>query len=81
MTRKFEERYKKDEIPEGNFGFRYISRNAGFMEDHHLKAGAYYLTEEGLVYYFGVYEVAGYAEGMPEVLIPYDELKWKIDLS
>ena len=81
VTRKFEERYKKDEIPEGNFGFRYISRNAGFMEDHHLKAGAYYLTEEGLVYYFGVYEVAGYAEGMPEVLIPYDELKWKIDLS
>lgn len=81
VTRKFEERYKKDEIPEGNFGFRYISRNAGFMEDHHLKAGAYYLTEEGLVYYFGVYEVAGYAEGMPEVLIPYNELKWKIDLS
>ena len=80
VTRKFEERYKKDEIQEGNFGFRYISRNAGFMEDHHLKAGAYYLTEEGLVYYFGVYEVAGYAEGMPEVLIPYDELNWKIDL-
>ena len=75
VTRKFEERYKKDEIPEGNFGFRYISRNAGFLE-----AGAYYLTEEGLVYYFGVYEVAGYAEGMPEVLIPYDELNWKIDL-
>ena len=81
VTRKFEERYKKDEISEGNFGFGYISRNAGFMEDHHLKAGAYYLTEEGLVYYFGVYEVAGYAEGMPEVLIPYDELEWKIDLS
>ena len=81
VTRKFEERYKKDEIPEGNFGFRYISRNAGFMEDHHLKAGDYYLTDEGLVYYFGAYEVASYAEGMPEVLIPYDELKWKIDLS
>ena len=81
VTRKFEERYKKDEIQEGNFGFRYISRNAGFMEDHHLKAGAYYLTEEGLVYYFGAYEVASYAEGMPEVLIPYNELKWKIDIS
>ena len=81
VTRKFEERYKKDEIPEGNFGFRYISRNAGFMEDHHLKAGDYYLTEKGLVYYFGAYEVASYAEGMPEVLIPYDELEWKIDLS
>ena len=78
VTRKFEERYKKDEIWEERFD--YISENAGFLEDHHLKAGDYYLTEEGLVYYFGVYEVASYAEGMPEILIPYDELKWKIDL-
>ena len=79
VTRMFEDRHGGDEIWE--WGLEYISENAGFMEDHHLKAGAYYLTEEGLVYYFGVYEVAGYAEGMPEVLIPYDELKWKIDLS
>lgn len=79
VTRMFEERHDGDEIWE--WGLEYISENAGFLEDHHLKAGAYYLTEEGLVYYFGVYEVAGYAEGMPEVLIPYDELEWKIDLS
>lgn len=79
VTRMFEDRHGGDEIWE--WGLEYISENAGFMEDHHLKAGDYYLTNEGLVYYFGAYEVASYAEGMPEVLIPYDELKWKIDLS
>ena len=79
VTRMFEERHDGDEIWE--WGLEYISENAGFLEDHHLKAGAYYLTEEGLVYYFGAYEVASYAEGMPEVLIPYNELKWKLDLS
>ena len=79
VTRMFEERHDGDEIWE--WGLEYISENAGFMEDHHLKAGDYYLTDEGLVYYFGAYEVASYAEGMPEVLIPYNELKWKIDLS
>ena len=79
VTRKLEERYGRYKEWEGRL--EKISEKVGFLEDHHLKAGAYYLTEEGLVYYFGVYEVAGYAEGMPEVLIPYDELKWKIDLS
>ena len=79
VTRMFEERHDGDEIWE--WGLEYISENAGFLEDHHLKAGAYYLIEEGLVYYFGAYEVASYAEGMPEVLIPYNELKWKLDLS
>ena len=79
VTRMFEERHGGDEIWE--WGLDYISENAGFLEDHHLKAGDYYLTEKGLVYYFGAYEVASYAEGMPEVLIPYDELEWKIDLS
>ena len=79
VTRKFEERYGRYKEWEGRL--EKISEKVGFLEDHHLKAGDYYLTDEGLVYYFGVYEVAGYAEGMPEVLIPYDELKWKIDLS
>ena len=79
VTRMFEERHDGDEIWE--WGLEYISENVGFLEDHHLKAGDYYLTDEGLVYYFGAYEVASYAEGMPEVLIPYNELKWKIDLS
>lgn len=79
VTRKFEERYDENEVWEERF--EYIWENAGFLEDHHLKVGDYYLTDEGLVYYFGVYEVASYAEGMPSVLIPYEELEWKIDLS
>ena len=79
VTRKFEERYGRYKEWEGRL--EKTSEKVGFLEDHHLKAGDYYLTEEGLVYYFEVYEVASYAEGMPEVLIPYDELKWKIDLS
>ena len=79
VTRKLEERYGRYKEWEGRL--EKISEKVGFLEDHHLKAGDYYLTDEGLVYYFGAYEVASYAEGMPEVLIPYDELKWKIDLS
>ena len=79
VTRMFEERHGGEVTWEKEL--EYISENAGFLEGHHLKAGDYYLTEEGLVYYFGIYEVASYAEGFPEVLIPYDELKWKIDLS
>ena len=79
VTRKFEERYGRYKEWEGRL--EKTSEKVGFLEDHHLKAGDYYLTEKGLVYYFGAYEVASYAEGMPEVLIPYDELEWKIDLS
>ena len=79
VTRKFEERYGRYKEWEGRL--EKTSEKVGFLEDHHLKAGDYYLTNEGLVYYFGIYEVASYAEGFPEVLIPYDELKWKIDLS
>lgn len=59
----------------------YIRENAGFYTDHVLQAGNYYLTEEGMVYFFGSYEVACYAAGMPEVEIPYEELEWKIELG
>ena len=79
VTRKFEEKYGEYEVWQERL--RDISEEVGFLEDHHLKLGAYYLTDKGLVYYFGVYEVASYAEGMQEVFIPYEELKWKIDLS
>ena len=79
VTRKFEEKYGEYEVWQERL--RDISEEVGFLEDHHLKLGAYYLTDKGLVYYFGVYEVASYAEGMQEVFIPYEELEWKIDLS
>lgn len=58
----------------------YISENGGYFTDNQFHGGGYYLTEAGLVYYFEAYEVASYAMGMPSVVIPYEELDWKIDL-
>ena len=39
------------------------------------------LSEDGVTFYFGQYEVASYAEGFPAVTIPYGQLDLKIDLS
>lgn len=58
----------------------YISQYGGYYADRQFQGGSYYLTQAGLVYYFSPYEVASYAMGMPSVVIPYEELDWKIDL-
>lgn len=58
----------------------YISEYGGYFTDNQFHGGGYYLTEAGLVYYFEAYEVASYAMGMPSVVIPYEELDWKVDL-
>lgn len=42
----------------------------GIRPDHD-----FYLTPEGLVLYFQVYDIAPYAYGIPEFLIPYEELR------
>lgn len=36
-----------------------------------FKAGSFYLTKEGVVIYFQQYDIAPYAVGLPEFLIPY----------
>ena len=41
----------------------------------------FYLSETGVVFYYAPYEIASYAEGFPEVTIPYNELEMKIALS
>ena len=41
----------------------------------------FYLSETGVVFYYAPYEIASYAEGFPEVTIPYSELEMKIALS
>ena len=41
----------------------------------------FYLTPEGVVFYYTPYEIAPYAEGFPEVTIPFGELKMKIELN
>lgn len=40
---------------------------------------SYYLTNEGIVVHFGLYELAPYSSGMSEFLITYDKIKTLID--
>lgn len=42
---------------------------------------SFYLSETGVVFYYAPYEIASYAEGFPEVTIPYSELEMRIELS
>lgn len=41
----------------------------------------FYLTEEGIVFYFGPYELASYAAGFQEVVVPYSAWNLKIELE
>lgn len=40
----------------------------------------FYLTKEGIVFYYWPYEIGPYAAGFPEVTIPYSEFTMKVDL-
>lgn len=40
----------------------------------------FYLNEEGIVFYFGPYELAAYAEWFQEVVVPYEEFELKLPL-
>ena len=41
----------------------------------------FYLTKEGVGVEFGQYEIAPYAAGMQDIVIPYNELKMKVDVN
>ena len=41
----------------------------------------FYLTEDGIKFYFHPYALSSYAAGFPEVTIPYDECEMKISLE
>lgn len=41
----------------------------------------FYITDEGVVFYFTPYDIAPYSEGFPEVIIPFEELGMKIPLG
>ena len=49
----------------------------GYWEDHITitPETAFALNEEGIILYFAEYEIASYAAGLPEFLIPYSDLK------
>ena len=41
----------------------------------------FYMTKEGVGVEFGQYEIAPYAAGMQDIVIPYNELKMKVDVN
>ena len=41
----------------------------------------FYITEQGMVFFYTPYEIASYAAGFPEVTIPYEQLDLKIDIG
>lgn len=41
----------------------------------------FYLNEEGIVFYFGPYDLASYAAGFQEIVVPYSEWNLKIELE
>lgn len=40
----------------------------------------YYLNKDGIVFYFGPYELASYAAGFQEVVVPYEEFELRIPM-
>lgn len=51
-----------------------VDQTAGFKSK-------FYLTPEGIGFYYSPYEIASFAAGFQEVLIPYDEFDLRVDLS
>ena len=61
------------EMP-GNFwedALTVVREGTGFSSD-------FYLTEDGICFYFSPYSLASYAAGFQEVIIPYEEFDMKI---
>ena len=46
-----------------------------FEEDRFQLPQTYFFTDDGFLLYYNVYEIASYADGPKELLIPYDEMK------
>jgi hypothetical protein len=57
-----------EEIATGNNPY---FENYSELVNENFKANNFYLTEEGVIIYFQQYDIAPYATGLPEFLIPY----------
>ena len=62
---------KKFNIPE-----KEALNNSGFMfeEEKFQLPQTFFFTEEGLLLYYNVYEIASYADGPKQLLLPYEEV-------
>ncbi len=57
----------------------YYSDAPQYVEDTAKEREDFYLTEDGIVIYYSPYEIAPYAAGFIDILIPYSKLNLKID--
>lgn len=66
-----------------------INQNPGNFWDNAVESvrewtdleSTFYLTEEGIKFYFEPYVLASYAAGFQEVVIPYSEFEMKISVG
>ena len=74
VTRYFTEIYNKTPDEYWDDAVEIVNENASLQSP-------FYLSDEGIVFYYGVYELAPYAGGFKEVVIPYSEFDMKIELN
>lgn len=67
---KFRQAYKISEKDSLNHEGRFMFENSKFILPQ-----TYFYTDKGLLLYYNVYEIASFAEGPKEVLIPYSEMQ------
>ena len=73
VTGYFEQMYEKE--PDA-----YWDDAVDVVREYASLQSPFYLSEEGIVFYYGPYELAPYAGGVIEIVIPYNEVKLRINL-
>ena len=66
---------------ETNFAFEAPEDLEFVVADSVSYESPFFLTEEGIAFYYTPYEIAPYAAGFPQVVIPYEKFDLKIELS
>lgn len=61
----------------GEINLDLIEDSVGRFETMPSECGAWYFSEEGLNWYYGSYEVASFAGGMPQVVLPWEAITLK----
>ena len=64
-----------------NFAFESPEDLEHTVSDDVSYESPFFITEAGIAFYYDPYVIASYAEGFPQVVIPYEELELKIALQ
>lgn len=73
VSRYFTEMYNREKDAYWGDAVEIVQENTSLQSP-------FYLSEDGIVFYYGPYELAPYAGGFKEVTVPYEEIKLKINL-